>query len=45
MEEIKRVKDDHSDRMGKIKGRILLPLRNQLEHCYAITGEGRGGWT
>ena len=42
--QIKKFKEDGGDRMGKIKGKILLPLRAQLEHCYEITGERKGGW-
>ena len=42
--QIKKLKEDGGDNMGKIKGKILLPLRKQLEHCYEITGERKGGW-
>ena len=30
--------------MSKVKAKMIIPLRDQLEHVYGLTGHASGGW-
>lgn len=39
-----RMYHDEGSAMSKVKAKMIIPMRDQLEHVYGLTGHAKGGW-